>query len=156
MLTDKEFSYLIRELNKKRFTVHQEIALYNAFEYLSQKYKNKFFEWYLNYEKEYQKCLPEIINPKNEIEMDVKRINENIKNQTNYDNEEVVKYEKIICEYLASDISRINMYKNYSEIGVSAELTKLNSFLNRYEKYRTFYIIGFQIKYAPDLDDENF
>lgn len=145
MFSDKDFSNLFKQLRKKRYTIHQEIALYNAIRELSEKYKNKFFAWYLLYEKEYHKCLPEITNPKNEIEIDVQRFNETIKNPKEYNIEEISQFEKMICDYLAINLSRCQNGKNKNEY--SHEYIEMELFLNRYEAYRPFYMVGFQIKY---------
>lgn len=149
MLSDKDFSELFKELRKKRYTIHQEISLYNAIKELSEKYKKKFFDWYVEYEKEHHKYLPEIIEPKNEIERDVKRLNQIIHSSKQYTTEEVLEYEKMICDYLASDITRYDKY-HHNDIGCSTDYMKLKSFLNRYEQYRPFYMVRFQLKYEEN------
>jgi hypothetical protein len=152
MYSDKDFAELFNQLKKHRYTIDQEIELYRSIEFLAEKYKDEFFKWYVKYEKEYHKSLPEITIPNSLMELEIKEINKIIKNPKGYSFEEKCEYEKLVCDYLATNIIRHHKYTHHNKNDLSTEYMEMDCFLNRYEFYRPFYMVRFQLKYAPDFE----
>ena len=113
--------------------VYNEMEMYNAFYVLTYKYGKQFLDWY------HDKCetiggyIPNITEPKNDMEIDIANANEKINNPREFNYGEVCEFEEKVCKFLAQNISCSRVIHN--------ERDKMIMFRTRYSCFRHYYII---------------
>ena len=122
---------------KKRYSVQQEMELYEGFHYMVCKYGKDFLDWYHENSTFICDVFPYIENPSNPMEKDNNLCLEKIKNPRNYSLNEMESFEKKVCDFLAQNLTctKVIMNDNYK---------KMSLFLNRYDDFRRYYMIALE------------
>lgn len=127
------------KLIKEKYTIKQEMELYNGFHEMVNKYGMTYINWYHNNSKRAFDILPYIPNPLGQMEEDNNIYYERIMNPPDYDYTKIYEYETKVCNYIASCIASNPIIHN--------EYKKFWLFFNRYANYRHYYMSGLELQF---------